>query len=142
MKYLVSFRTTLRVSRYLFRILALLLWLLGGLLSAFYLLNVLHEKESDIREQLSGNFSQAAWYVAHTNEAMRELKYITEGQLNNTPDGNTFILSSGNKDFSPRYSPLFSDDDCNTINATWRTTLSTLGGSYITGKASMFLHMR
>lgn len=128
MKYLVSFRTTLRVSRYLFRILALLLWLLGGLLSAFYLLNVLHEKESDIREQLSGNFSQAAWYVAHTNEAMRELKYITEGQLNNTPDGNTFTLSSGNKDFSPHYSPLFSDDDCNTTNASWHTALSAMGG--------------
>lgn len=128
MKYLVSFRTTLRVSRYLFRSLAMLLWLLGGLLSAFYLLNVLHEKESDIREQLSGNFSQAAWYVAHSNEAMRELKYITEGQLNNTPEESSFTLSSGNKDYSPQYSPLFSDEDCSTINPQWRSTLTTLGG--------------
>jgi len=129
LKYLVSFRTTLRVSRYLFRILALLLWLLGGLLSAFYLLNVLHEKESDIREQLSGNYNQAGWFIAHTNEAMRELKYITEGQLNKTPDDDTtFTLSSGNKNFSPQFSPLFSDDDCTAINADWRATLNTLGG--------------
>lgn len=128
MKYLVSFHTTLRVSRYLFRVLALLLWLLGGLLTAFYLLNVLHEKESDIREQLSGNFSQAAWYVAHSNEAMRELKYITEGQLNNTATESAFTLSSGNKDYSPQYTPLFNDGDCSTINPQWRSTLSTLGG--------------
>ncbi|GAA0493999.1 MULTISPECIES: two-component system sensor histidine kinase RcsC [Tatumella] len=127
MKYLVSFRTTLRVSRYLFRILALLLWLLGGLLSAFYLLNVLHEKESDIREQLSGNYSLAGWYIAHSNEAMRELKYITEGQLNNSPDDNSFTLSSS-KNYSPQFSPLFSDDDCSSVDTGWRTTLSTLGG--------------
>ncbi|KFC87666.1 RcsC sensor protein, partial [Leclercia adecarboxylata ATCC 23216 = NBRC 102595] len=37
MKYLVSFRTTLKVSRYLFRALALLIWVLIALFSVFYI---------------------------------------------------------------------------------------------------------
>ena len=53
MKYLVSFRTTLKVSRYLFRALALLLWLLVVLLSVFYIVNALHKKEAEIRQEFS-----------------------------------------------------------------------------------------
>lgn len=49
MKYLVSFRTTLKVSRYLFRALALLLWLLVALISVFYIVNALNQKEAEIR---------------------------------------------------------------------------------------------
>lgn len=52
MKYLVSFRTTLKVSRYLFRALALLLWLLVALFSVFFIVNALHQKEAEIRQSL------------------------------------------------------------------------------------------
>ena len=53
LKYLVSFRTTLKVSRYLFRALALLLWLLVALFSVFYIVNALHQKEAEIRRSLT-----------------------------------------------------------------------------------------
>ncbi|WP_148872562.1 hypothetical protein, partial [Serratia marcescens] len=49
LKYLVSFRTTLKVSRYLFRALALLLWLLIAFASVFYIVNALRNKEAEIR---------------------------------------------------------------------------------------------
>ncbi len=41
LKYLASFRTTLKVSRYLFRALALLIWLLIAFVSVFYIVNAL-----------------------------------------------------------------------------------------------------
>lgn len=82
MKYLVSFRTTLRISRYLFRGLALLVWLVGALLTAFYLFNILHQKENVIREQLFNDYSQAQWRASHLAESLRGLKYISENQLN------------------------------------------------------------
>lgn len=44
LKYLSSFRTTLKISRYLFRVLAVMLWSLGALLTTFYILNILNEK--------------------------------------------------------------------------------------------------
>ncbi|MDI6936255.1 hypothetical protein QMN21_32405, partial [Serratia sp. Se-PFBMAAmG] len=78
MKYLVSFRTTLRISRYLFRALALLLWTLGALLTTFFIINVLHEKENAVRQEFDTNYGQAEWYVRHSADVMRELKYITE----------------------------------------------------------------
>lgn len=52
MKYLASFRTTLKISRYLFRALALLIWLLIAFASVFYIVNALHQRESEIRQSL------------------------------------------------------------------------------------------
>ena len=60
MKYLVSFRTTLKVSRYLFRALALLLWLLVALFSVFYIVNALHQKEAEIRQGKNTVFRRQA----------------------------------------------------------------------------------
>ena len=67
MKYLVSFRTTLKVSRYLFRALALLLWLLVALLSVFYIVNALHQKEAEIRQEFNLSSDQAQRYIQRTS---------------------------------------------------------------------------
>ena len=66
LKYLVSFRTTLRISRYLFRALALMLWSLGALLTAFYIISVLHTQEAQVRQEFTLNYDQAQWYVRHS----------------------------------------------------------------------------
>ncbi|WP_241622954.1 two-component system sensor histidine kinase RcsC [Rosenbergiella australiborealis] len=85
MKYLVSFRTALRVSRYLFRGLALVIWLVGILISLFTITESLHEKENRLREQLFTSFSQTQFHVTHLSEASRGLKYVAENQLNRPP---------------------------------------------------------
>lgn len=127
MKYLVSFRTTLRISRYLFRALALLLWSLGALLTTFYIINVLHEKENAVRQEFDVNYGQAEWYVRHSADVMRELKYITENRLTNSASGldvlNGMPTSKGTL---PQFTPLFSDGDCTSMSSTWRNSLDSL----------------
>ena len=81
MKYLVSFRTTLKVSRYLFRALALLLWLLVALSSVFCIVNALHQKEAEIRQEFNLSSDQAQRYIQRTSDVMKELKYIAENRL-------------------------------------------------------------
>ena len=75
MKYLVSFRSTLKVSRYLFRALALLLWLLIVLISVFYIVNALHQKESEIRKEFNLNSDQAQRQTQRIADVMKESKY-------------------------------------------------------------------
>lgn len=127
MKYLVSFRTTLRISRYLFRALALLLWSLGALLTTFYIINVLHEKENAVRQEFDINYGQAEWYVRHSADVMRELKYITENRLTSSASGldvlNGIPTSKGTL---PQFTPLFSDGDCTSMSSTWRNSLDSL----------------
>lgn len=126
MKYFVSFRTTLKVSRYLFRALALLLWLLIMLFSVFYIVSALHDKESEIRQEFNLSFDQAQRYIQRTSDVMKELKYIAENRLN-TPDG--ALLSAGKRDASaeiPAFMPLWSDSDCNAMSNAWRGSLQSM----------------
>ena len=126
MKYFVSFRTTLKVSRYLFRALALLLWLLIMLFSVFYIVSALHDKESEIRQEFNLSFDQAQRYIQRTSDVMKELKYIAENRLN-TPDG--ALLSAGKRDVSveiPAFMPLWSDSDCNAMSNAWRGSLQSM----------------
>lgn len=70
-----------KVSRYLFRALALLLWLLVALLSVFYIVNALHQKEAEIRQEFNLSSDQAQRYIQRTSDVMKELKYIAENRL-------------------------------------------------------------
>lgn len=125
MKYLVSFRTTLKVSRYLFRALALLLWLLIALCSVFYILNALQQKESEIRKELTLSAEQAQRYVQRTSDVMKELKYIAENRL--TAEGGV-LTPRGQSVASevPDFQPLFPDSDCSAMGNTWRGSLESL----------------
>lgn len=78
MKYLASFRTTLKASRYMFRALALVLWLLIAFSSVFYIVNALHQRESDIRQEFNLSSDQAQRFIQRTSDVMKELKYIAE----------------------------------------------------------------
>lgn len=81
MKYLASFRTTLKASRYMFRALALVLWLLIAFSSVFYIVNALHQRESEIRQELNLSSDQAQRFIQRTSDVMKELKYIAENRL-------------------------------------------------------------
>src|SRR5690606_36717105 len=78
LKYLACFRTTLKISRYLFRALALLIWLLIAFASVFYIVNALHQRESEIRQEFNLSSDQAQRYIQRTSDVMKELKYIAE----------------------------------------------------------------
>ena len=125
MKYLVSFRTTLKVSRYLFRALALLLWLLIALCSVFYIINALQHRESEIRKELTLSSDQAQRYVQRTSDVMKELKYIAENRL--TAE-NGILASRGQsvRNDVPDFQPLFPDSDCSAMGTTWRGSLESL----------------
>ncbi|AGN84961.1 two-component system sensor histidine kinase RcsC [Enterobacter sp. R4-368] len=125
MKYLVSFRSTLKVSRYLFRALALLLWLLIAFFSVFYIVNALHDKESEIRQEFNLSSDQAQRYIQRTSDVMKELKYIAENRLT----AENGILTSRNRDDKtevPTFIPLFPDSDCSAMGSSWRGSLESL----------------
>ncbi|MGX9236910.1 two-component system sensor histidine kinase RcsC [Pantoea ananatis] len=127
MKYLVSFRTTLRISRYLFRALALLIWLLGAVLTTFYIISVLHDKENKVRQEFAGNYGTIDWYVRHSAAKMRELKFIAENHLTSASGGGEASnRSTAGKTIQPQFTPLFSSDDCTAMSATWRNSLESL----------------
>ncbi|MBN3173675.1 two-component system sensor histidine kinase RcsC [Pectobacterium brasiliense] len=81
MKYLASFQTTLKVSRYLFRVLAVMLWVLGALISVFYVTKVLNEKESELRQEYNLSFDQSQGYIRHASDIVRELQYLAANRL-------------------------------------------------------------
>ena len=125
MKYLVSFRSTLKVSRYLFRALALLLWLLIVLISVFYIVNALHQKESEIRKEFNLNSDQAQRYIQRTADVMKELKYIAENRLT-SENGVLGARVQGDKLDVPAFEPLFQDSDCNAVSNSWSGSLESL----------------
>ncbi|MTH46456.1 two-component system sensor histidine kinase RcsC [Intestinirhabdus alba] len=125
MKYLASFRTTLKVSRYLFRALALLIWLLIALFSVFYIVNALHQRESEIRQEFNLNSDQAQRYIQRTSDVMKELKYIAENRL----AADNGVLSSRARDDKivvPTFEPLVADSDCTAMGNAWRGSLESL----------------
>ncbi|MGL4723121.1 MAG: two-component system sensor histidine kinase RcsC [Scandinavium sp.] len=125
MKYLVSFRTTLKVSRYLFRALALLLWLLIAFVSVFYIVNALHSKEAEIRQEFNLSYDQAQRYIQRTSDVMKELKYIAENRLS-AENGVLSSRAATDSTEVPEFEPLFQDSDCGAMSNTWRGSLESL----------------
>jgi two-component system capsular synthesis sensor histidine kinase RcsC len=128
LKYLASFRTTLKISRYLFRVLAIMLWSLGALLTTFYILNILHQKESDIRQDYNLNFDQAQGYIRHSADIIRDIKYMAENRLNGSVS--SMDMFSGifpGKTSSPEFFPLYPESNCS-LNTTYRNSLNALSG--------------
>ncbi|ATM95155.1 two-component system sensor histidine kinase RcsC [Yersinia frederiksenii] len=127
MKYLSSFRTTLKISRYLFRVLAVMLWSLGALLTTFYILNILNEKKSDIRQEYNTNFDQAQSYIRHSSDIIRDIKYMAENHLNQNLASSDIAAGAFVKSkTTPKYYPLNSQADCTTLNSSRHSSLDSL----------------
>ncbi|EOW5815835.1 two-component system sensor histidine kinase RcsC [Escherichia coli] len=125
MKYLASFRTTLKASRYMFRALALVLWLLIAFSSVFYIVNALHQRESEIRQEFNLSSDQAQRFIQRTSDVMKELKYIAENRLS----AENGVLSPRGRETQadvPVFEPLFADSDCSAMSNTWRVSLESL----------------
>ena len=125
MKYLASFRTTLKASRYMFRALALVLWLLIAFSSVFYIVNALHQRESEIRQEFNLSSDQAQRFIQRTSDVMKELKYIAENRLS----AENGVLSPRGRETQadvPAFEPLFADSDCSAMSNTWRVSLESL----------------
>ncbi|ENA1771951.1 two-component system sensor histidine kinase RcsC [Yersinia ruckeri] len=127
MKYLSSFQTTLKISRYLFRVLAVMLWSLGALLTTFYILNILNEKKSDIRQEYNTNFEQAQNYIRHSADIIRDIRYMAENRLS---DINHSVVPSDSgiprKGSAPQYYALNTNADCSELLSVYHTPLESL----------------
>ncbi|WP_308822401.1 two-component system sensor histidine kinase RcsC [Sodalis praecaptivus] len=116
MKYLTSFRTTVKISRYLFRTLALMLWALGALLSFLYFVSLLHQRESVLRQEYDNSYEQAQNYIRHSADITRQLRYMAENRLTGSLGGldrlDRLDANAGSKLTQPRYSALIPNGDC------------------------------
>jgi two-component system capsular synthesis sensor histidine kinase RcsC len=52
-----------------------------ALFSVFYIVNALHQKEAEIRQEFNLSSDQAQRYIQRTSDVMKELKYIAENRL-------------------------------------------------------------
>lgn len=125
MKYLASVHSTLKVSRYLFRALALLIWGLIAFVSVFYIVNALHQRESEIHQELNLSSDQAQRYIQRTSDVIKELKYIAENRLT-AENGVMSLRARDDKTVVPNFEPLFADSDCSVLGNAWRGSLESL----------------
>ncbi|WP_072032490.1 MULTISPECIES: two-component system sensor histidine kinase RcsC [Xenorhabdus] len=111
MRYLSSFRTSLKISRYLFRVLGVMLWALGALLTSFYLANLFNKAKSDIRQEYNSDYDIMFSYVRETTNTLHDLQYMAEKYLS---EENKKILTINppynNSQFL--YTPLNMNSNC------------------------------
>ncbi|KHN49889.1 histidine kinase [Pectobacterium fontis] len=58
-----------------------MLWVLGALISVFYVTKVLNEKESGLRQEYNLSFDQSQGYIRHASDIVRELQYLATNRL-------------------------------------------------------------
>lgn len=111
-----------------------MLWSLGALLTTFYILNILHQKESDIRQDYNLNFDQAQGYIRHSADIIRDIKYMAENRLNGSVS--SLDMFSGifpGKSSPPEFFPLYPESNCS-LNSTYRSSLNSLSRLISIGK--------
>ncbi len=105
-----------------------MLWILGALLTTFFIISVLHEKEAQVRQEFSLSYEQAQWYIRHSTDITRELKYIAENRLNTSASDLTLLHRFfPGKATLPQFYPLSADADCTAMSNSWRNSLEPLG---------------
>lgn len=80
MKYLASFRTTLKASLHVQSI-GVSALAVDCFFIRFYIVNALHQRESEIRQEFNLSSDQAQRFIQRTSDVMKELKYIAENRL-------------------------------------------------------------
>lgn len=127
MKYFSSFRTTVKISRYLFRTLALLLWSLGALLSAFYIINLLHQREAELRQEYYTSVGQAQSYISRAASIVREIKYVAENRLSSSLTGLDMLNGVfAGKVSQPQYLPLYPTSVCDNSGSDNKSAIESL----------------
>lgn len=103
-----------------------MLWSLGALLTTFYILNILHEKESDVRQEYNLNFDQAQGYIRHSADIIRDIKYMVENRFNGSVGSlDIFTGMMNGQESEPQFQPLYPESNCE-INTAYRDSLISL----------------
>ncbi len=133
MSYPVSFRTTLRISRYLLRVLALLLWTFGVVLTIFYIINIIRNKESEVYQQFNVSYGQAEWSMRRATSVTQQLKLVSEHFLavndNDVKKNGAKGLNNGQYlSFysSPRFYPLYRSSNCADMERSWHNSFNSM----------------
>ena len=104
-----------------------MLWSLGALLTTFYILNILNEKKSDIRQEYNTNFEQAQSYIRHSADIIRDIKYMAENRLNQDSASSEIAAGAFIKNkTTPQYHPLSAGADCAALNSSRHSSLNSL----------------
>ncbi len=105
-----------------------MLWTLGVLLTTFYVLNIFHNKESEIRDEDNLNYDLAQSYIKNSNDVMHSIKFMAENRLSASVNGLDIINGIiSTKNTAPSYLSLFPESDCSQINDSYRNSLASLG---------------
>ncbi|HGJ5876374.1 MAG TPA: two-component system sensor histidine kinase RcsC [Arsenophonus sp.] len=112
-----SFRASLKISRYLFRTLGVMLWVMGAVITLFYLFNIFNEVKSDIRQQYYSTYDSMVDYVRHTDKILRSIQYMVDSHIEK------LVLDPNYKPVLPKqlninYLPLIADANCNKLRET------------------------
>ncbi|WP_092519844.1 two-component system sensor histidine kinase RcsC [Xenorhabdus japonica] len=111
MRYLSSFRTSLKISRYLFRVLGFMLWALGALLTSFYLANLFNGVKSDIRQDYNSNYDTTFFYMRHITSILRDIQFMTEKFLSREDAKDLTVTPMSHKPITS-YIPLNTNSNC------------------------------
>ncbi|MDC9615261.1 two-component system sensor histidine kinase RcsC [Xenorhabdus khoisanae] len=128
MRYLSSFRTSLKISRYLFRVLGFMLWALGALLTSFYLINLFNTVKADMRQEFNSNFDVAFANVRILSGILRDIQVIVEKELSSKNDKDPTITLPQYDTILP-YIPLNSNSDCELLHKSSHNHLESLDQS-------------
>ncbi|HHR6222553.1 two-component system sensor histidine kinase RcsC [Providencia alcalifaciens] len=80
MRYLPSFKTSLRLSRDLFRVLGIMLWGMGLFITLFFLYTQFNEHKSDLRQQFHSGYENLQVYIQQSNSTLRLIHSMTRQQ--------------------------------------------------------------
>ncbi|WP_099113175.1 two-component system sensor histidine kinase RcsC [Xenorhabdus miraniensis] len=128
MRYLSSFRTSLKISRYLFRVLGFMLWALGALLTSFYLINLFNTVKADMRQEFNSNFDVAFANVRILSGILRDIQVIVEKEFSSKNDKDPTITLPQYDNILP-YIPLNSNSDCELLHKSSHNHLESLDQS-------------
>ncbi|MDX7987244.1 two-component system sensor histidine kinase RcsC [Xenorhabdus sp. 12] len=125
MRYLSSFQTSLKISRYLFRVLGFMVWALGALLTSFYVIDIFNKVKADIAYEYNANYDVAFTFMRGLTATLRDFQYMAEDQLSVRNDKNQIVTPP--YDYSVfSYTSLNSNSDCNTLRKTEHNKIDSL----------------
>ncbi|SUG54815.1 sensor protein RcsC [Salmonella enterica subsp. diarizonae] len=130
MKYLASFRTTLKVSRYLFQSVGVTHLALNRLCFRCFTSSMPCTSGSlKFVQEFNLSSDQAQRFIQRTSDVMKELKYIAENRLT-AENGVMSSRARDDKMVVPDFEPLFADSDCAAMGSAWRGSLESLAWFY------------
>lgn len=114
------------MSRYLFRILVFIVWLLIFLLSVLYILVELHQRESEIRREFNANLDQAQNYIQRTADVIKELKYVTENRFDGSDGALPPLAPRAENLAKPRFMSISDATNCALDTLNWKGPIQSL----------------